>query len=220
MAHDEVLAAAKDAFIRHQSEIVRNWTHDENRIGKLGLLSEETLLKVVEVVSNPQYGENTGIRLMMLFSTSQKRGLERVVRDVVLFADVAAQYRGSLKMSVNAWKLLYPVEEKARAVVCGKHIVFESVEQGESMRAVFHGVMALIRNSLISHGHGRLDRNSAGWAWMEINQTEHIPMLDFFAAHPESAPFLAEYVVERGLSDPEVLAQVVESHAALSTGVL
>jgi hypothetical protein len=190
--------------------------------------SDETLFSLDAVTRNESLQSVVVYRVVALLSSGQRKGLERVVRNIALFAEVEDHYCKLMSVPASKpWKTFGAVEAYARKRVCGSGSVMETPEQAQQMLGVFHGFFALVRHFLTSNDMSRCDYYVTQMVLHQTSREEpHFDgIIEVFQKNPNDAQRLYDFVSTRGYVDPKLLEAVVffgddELPSSLYSGVL
>lgn len=171
--------------------------------------NDETVLRLARSFSDKEVGETVTYRTVLLLGSGQRKNLESVVRNIMIFAHAEKSYMSAMNMSVHKpWEVFAPVEKFARTKVCGMHNVLETPAQEQQMLAVLHGHFALVQYFMREHNlyyEKYVTKMMMNGDYLE----GYAEVLDVFARHPEEVDRLSAFVSVRGAVDPKLLEAVV-----------
>lgn len=201
-----------------------------NRGGSMDALtafSDETIALLNDALQG-DHSDTIVNRCVLLFHSGQRKNLESVIRNIVLFANAEAAYSKLRGFSThNSWKVFARVEKYARTQVCGMHNVVNTTPlQDKQILAVFHGAMALSQNFVaennLPHFDGYVTSHTIN---VTVREEAGAAVINAFKKHPDESQRLYDFVAERGIVDANLLEAVVffgddELPSSLFGGVL
>jgi hypothetical protein len=224
----EDVLARLDALVDLNEDLTSRWGNVRDVKKYLRSFSDATLISLDTVTRNEHLSGVVTYRIIALLSSGQRKGLERVVRNIILFAEVEDHYCKLMSVPAsNPWKTFGAVEAYARNRVCGKGSVMETPAQAQQMLGVFHGFFALVRHFLTSNDMSRCDYYVTQMVLHGSSREEpHFDgIIEVFQKNSDDAQRLYDFVSSRGYVDPKLLEAVVffgddELPSSLYSGVL